>query len=82
MNTTKRVKFEEIQKYIMYPQRVKILNWENQKRTFVPRELKRKINPFELKVFYLDGNWKMPKRDQILQMVPAEKIEFSPPFTT
>jgi len=24
----------------------------------------------------------MPKRDQILQMVPAEKIEFSPPFTT
>jgi len=24
----------------------------------------------------------MPRRDQILQMVPAEKIEFSPPFTT
>jgi len=24
----------------------------------------------------------MPKKDQILQMVPAEKIEFSPPFTT
>jgi len=24
----------------------------------------------------------MPKKDQILQMVPAEKIEFSPPFNT
>ena len=79
MNTTERVKSEEIQKY---PKRVKILNWENQKRTFVPRELKRKINPFELKFFLFRRKLKMPKRDQILQMVPAEKIEFSPPFTT
>ena len=71
MNTTERVKSEEIQKY---PKRVKILNWENQKRTFVPRELKRKINPFELKVFYFDGNWKCQKETKFFKWSRPKKL--------
>ena len=71
MNTTERVKSEEIQKY---PKRVKILNWENQKRTYVPRELKRKINPFELKVFYLDGNWKCQKETKFFKWSRPKKL--------
>ena len=59
-----------------------VLNRESE--NIAPEGVKKENKPFRVKnqFFLFRRKLKMPKRDQILQMVPAEKIEFSPPFTT
>ena len=78
--TTQRVKFEESRKI---PRELNsVLNRESE--NIAPEGVKKENKPFRVKnqFFLFRRKLKMPKRDQILQMVPAEKIEFSPPFTT
>ena len=78
--TTERVKFEESRKI---PRELNsVLNRESE--NIAPEGVKKENKPFRVKnqFFLFRRKLKMPKRDQILQMVPAEKIEFSPPFTT
>ena len=55
--------------------------WENQSN-IAPEGVKKENKPFRVKKPVFRRKLKMPKKDQILQMVPAEKIEFSPPFNT
>ena len=55
------------------PRELKI-QFERIRATLLPRELKRKINPLELKNQFLDGNWKCQKKTKFFKWSRPKKL--------